>query len=344
MKKILDFDDLKCSRMKGLNCLFQNIFTKNLTNLIIKQELDLTNYDAASVAGEIIRTKNEKEESMIALHQEVTDVANQKLRRYLEMAGEKGAGAWLTALPLQSAGYTLNKQQFRDAINLRYGWMIPGTPLYCGCGEKNNLDHILNCKLGGYVTMRHNNIRDLEATFLKEVCKDVRVEPELLPIGERGTGSRNSAQKARADVSAIGVWGAMERTFLDVRVVHPNSPSYRDMTLEKLYTKHENEKKAEYNERILQIEKGSFTPLIFSTNGGMGPESTKYHKRVAELIADKRNELYSDVVNHLRTRLRFALLRSILIAVRGQRGKSRRGVQISDLSLNLIPDRSTYEV
>ena len=31
------------------------------------------------------------------------------------------------------------------------------------------------------------------------------------------------AEKARLDVSAVGVWGPMERTFLDVRVMHPNS-------------------------------------------------------------------------------------------------------------------------
>ena len=125
---------------------------------------------------------------------------------------------------------------------------------------------------------------------------------------------------------------------------NPNSPSYRDLTSKQIYSKHEQEKKSAYNERILQIEKGSFTPLIFSTTGGMGPESTKYHKRVAGLIADKRNENYSDVTNHILTRLRFALLRSVLIAVRGQRGKNRKDTPISDLSLNLIPDRAAYEV
>ena len=35
---------------------------------------------------------------------------------------------------------------------------------------------------GGYVSMRHNNIRDLEASMLREVCKDVKVEPEFLPM------------------------------------------------------------------------------------------------------------------------------------------------------------------
>ena len=59
-----------------------------------------------------------------------------KLRRYVEMACEKGAGVWLTALPLQSTGYVMNKQMFRNAICLRYGKAVPNTPPYCACGEK----------------------------------------------------------------------------------------------------------------------------------------------------------------------------------------------------------------
>ena len=153
-------------------------------------------------------------------------------------------------------------------------------------------------------------------------------------------------QKARLDVSAVGVWSSMERTFLHVRVMHPNSPSYEDKTPDQIYRQHEREKKRTFNDRILQVDKGSFSPLISSTTGGMDPECTRYHKRVAELIAAKRGEQYSDVVNHIRTRIRFSLLRSVLIAIRGERGRGRKGnnVPISDLSLNLIPERSNYEV
>ena len=194
--------------------------------------------------------------------------------------------------------------------------------------------------------MRHNNIRDFEATLLKEVCKDVKVEPVLLPIGNSENQSRNHAEKARLDVSAVGIWSSMERTFLDVRVMHPNSPSYIEKTPEQIYHQHEREKKRTYNDRVLQVEKGSFTPLIFTTTGGMGPECTKYHKRVAELISVKRGESYSDVMNYIRTRIRFSLLKCTLIAVRGERGRRRRGddTSLSDLSLNLIPEHATYEV
>ena len=64
------------------------------------------------------------------------------------------------------------------------------------------------------------------------------------------------------------------------------------------------------------MEKGSFCPLVFTITGGMGPECEKVNKRIATLVSDKRKEKYSDVINHIRTRLRFALLRSILIAIR----------------------------
>ena len=53
--------------------------------------------------------------------------------------------------------------------------------------------------------MRHNGIRDLEGELMREVCRDVKIEPDLLPIGEQDM-SGNVAGKARCDVSGVGVW------------------------------------------------------------------------------------------------------------------------------------------
>ena len=58
------------------------------------------------------------------------------------------------------------------------------------------------------------------------------------------------------------------------------------------------------------MEKATFTPLVFTTTGGMDPECQKLNKRIAEKIANKRNESYSYVITHLRRRLRFALLKA----------------------------------
>ena len=105
-----------------------------------------------------------------------------------------------------------------------------------------------------------------------------------------------------------------------------------------MYKQHESEKKRTYNERIIQIEKGSFTPIVFSTFGGMGIEAERYHKRLAQLISAKRNERYDAVVNYIRTRLRFCLLKSVLMSIRGVRGRSDREkiMPVSMLSFNLI--------
>ena len=194
--------------------------------------------------------------------------------------------------------------------------------------------------------MRHNALRDhAEANFLREVCKDVRVEPELLPVDPRKFKRRTNTQAgARLDVSARGVWSTFERSFFDIRVTHPNCLSNIGKPVSDIYIEHQKSKKADYEERILDSEKGSFTPLIFTTSGGMGPECTIFNKRIAELIAEKKNERYASVMNHIRTRLRFALLRSVLIAVRGERGKAKiNDENLYDVSFNLIPTVSSYE-
>ena len=92
------------------------------------------------------------------------------------------------------------------------------------------------------------------------------------------------------------------------------------------------------------MEKGTFTPLVYSTFGGCGPQARRYHKRLAELISRKRNEEYHHVINHIRMKIRFSLLRSVLVAVRGERGKRPGKVQpLSSVAFNMIPDAMSYE-
>ena len=86
------------------------------------------------------------------------------------------------------------------------------------------------CKLGGFITQRHNELRDLEAEFLSMVCSDVEIEPVLQDIsGEHLNGGSNKAQDARLDIHARGFWERHRSAFFDVRVCHPNAVSYRDL-------------------------------------------------------------------------------------------------------------------
>ena len=59
-----------------------------------------------------------------------------------------------------------------------------------------------------------------------------------------------------------------------------------------MYTSHESEKKTEYIPRLLQVEKATFAPTVFSTSGGIG-RADKLIRRMAERISAKRGETYS---------------------------------------------------
>ena len=83
--------------------------------------------------------------------------------------------------------------------------------------------------------MRHNQLRDLEAELMREVCADVKIEPSLIPVVNDRLVNGNTAENARLDVSGVGVWGPQERTFLDIRVMHPNCPTYIKKDIAQVY-------------------------------------------------------------------------------------------------------------
>ena len=211
----------------------------------------------------------------------------------------------------------------------------------------NKKYHALDCKKGGFVAKRHNEVRDIEAELLSEVCTAVSTEPRLLPItGEQIHGNRSP--EARLDVSAVGFWSPQELTFLDVRIFNPNCPSYADKEPPEVYKFHENQKKLEYSDRILNVERASFVPLIFSTSGGWSKETTFYHKRLAKLIANRRNEEYRNIITFIRKRLRFSILRTTLLSLRGNRFTSKffedRNARVVDLDMDLIEQQNPDEV
>ena len=104
-------------------------------------------------------------------------------------------------------------------------------------------------------------------------------------------------------------------------------------------------KKDLYEERVLQSEKGFFVPLVFTTSGGMRSLCTVLVDRVSEMIADHKNLAKSLNKNHIRTQLRFDLLRSTLIALRGIRGRSTaQHIELQDVSFDLILQKMSFEV
>ena len=70
---------------------------------------------------------------------------------------------------------------------------------------------------------------------------------------------------------------------------------------------------------MLQIEHGSFTPLVMSATGGMGRECEKFYARLAEMISYKRGTSYSVIASWIRRKITFSLIKSIRMCLRGSR-------------------------
>ena len=160
--------------------------TKHLKKLIIEQNKygDIDKNAVKDIRRTISkeREKNQKEELQRILDNQLQLPEKKKI----QMCLEKGASNWLTALPLKDAGFSLNKLEFRDGILLRYGINISGLPDCCACGEEFTCDHAMICKTGGFVSLRHNELRDITGKLMSEVCKNVETEPQLQPLtGEK---------------------------------------------------------------------------------------------------------------------------------------------------------------
>ena len=248
------------------------------------------------------------------------------------MAGEKGASTWLTNLPLKEFNFCLHKRAFFDALALRYGWLPSSLPTKCVCGASFTVEHSLSCPKGGFTSIRHNEIRNFTAKLLTEVCNDVEVEPQLQPLTGKefpGAAGTNTNAGARLDIAMNGFWSSRyERTFVDVRVFNPHAPSYKSITIDNCYKRHEREKQRSYERRILEVEHSTFTPLVFSVTGGMSKECSKFYKRLASMLADKWNQSYTETLTYLRCCLSDTLLRSSIQSIRGSRSTYHHPVQV----------------
>ena len=262
--------------------------TKQLCEKIIQQERQ---YDRDNKIKEI---KNKITRTRLTYyHQILVDVRahmNENQQRLNDINQEPEASGWISSLPLEEEEYVLNKQLFWDLTQIRYGWELTRLPENCVFGVKFGFQHALSCKKDGFVTIRLNQVRNIAATLLNEICNDVQIEPQLQSLSGEHFGAKTATkhEDVRLDISAKGFWCSGQKALFDVRVFNPIASRYRNTPLSKCYTINENEKEKQYNERVLQVEHGSFTPLVMSSNGGFGRECGRFYSKLAEQIAEKR--------------------------------------------------------
>ena len=91
--------------------------------------------------------------------------------------------------------------------------------------------HALSCKKGGFISIRHNEIRNMITRLLKEVYKDIRAEPQLQHLtGKTHQSSTFTRTEVHLDICA--------RYFFN-----PNAERYVNQKISKTYDLNDKEKK-----------------------------------------------------------------------------------------------------
>ena len=124
---------------------------------IAKPHLDAIASQEQYIAGNAINKLKQEhlQKKSTALKEKIAEVdldLPPEVHDFVTHAKDKGASSWLTTLLLREQGLDLNKEQFWDALSLRYNIPLKGLSSTCACGDSFNVPHALSCKKGGFVT------------------------------------------------------------------------------------------------------------------------------------------------------------------------------------------------
>ena len=153
------------------------MLSKDISTRIMKQEIQLSSEtDVQNIKRKIKSQKQQKHQAKL---ENIRSYLTEEQIRLNKLNQEHGSSSWLTTPPLSEEGHNLAKQLFWDLIRICYGWTLTRLPAYCECGKKFDLHHALSAKKAGFVSLRHNFVRNITSSLLSEVCKNVRVETQL---------------------------------------------------------------------------------------------------------------------------------------------------------------------
>ena len=142
-------------------------------------------------------------------------------------------------------------------------------PSHCPCGEGFSVAHAFSCPKGALPSTSHNCVRDIKAQLLTS-CPNAGIEPTLQPLSGESFPLRSTdvEEGARLDIKAQNVWdNSRQSAYFAIRVFNAHVPTNSNSSTKVCYRKHRKEKRSEYERQILEVEHGTFTPLVLSTSG-----------------------------------------------------------------------------
>ena len=146
--------------------------------------------------------------------------------------------AWLVVLPIERDNFHLTTNEFRDGLALRYGKPLLQLPPRCdGCGSEFSVNHALDCKKGGLIVQRHNEIRDVICDLAGLVWKQIIREPII------NDSSETNEPSLVGDIAIRGVWQPQATAFFDIRVIDTDAKSYASISPDSVVRNAERDKK-----------------------------------------------------------------------------------------------------
>ena len=193
-----------------------------------------------------------------------------------------------------------------------------------GCGASLTLQHALDCKVGGLVIQRHNEIRDCIGDIAAQVWTQVVREP-IVREAETQVGDSG----LRLDLGVRGVWQPQAEALFDFKVIDTDAPSYSNHSPESILESGAQDKKRIYKQAV-EVRRGTFTPFVTSVDGLLHREAEHFLKRMATCVASKWKKSYAQTCGYIRARLSFAIIRAASLCLRGSRVKWRSGLGFED--------------
>jgi hypothetical protein len=238
-------------------------------------------------------------------------------------------------MPSTVNGTELSAQEYRDALFLRYGRSPGDFPSHCdGCGQKFSVQHALECKKGGNVISRHNEIRDelvdlatkafppssiRNEPLIHPSCSGDTKKPKVVPTNPSVIPqTHRNREEIRGDLCIRNLWSRGTDCIIDVRVTDTDAKSNLSKDPAKVLETHEKEKKKKYLEHC-HAQRRHFTPFVVSTDGLLGKEAACVLKELSTRLAKKWEKPYSVVRGYVNARMSIAIVRATHLCLRGSR-------------------------
>ena len=233
-------------------------------------------------------------------------------------------------------------------------WLNPGQNFSTGLlthlhiastgGKSFTVEHALSGPFfGGFPTLHHNEIWNLTANLLSEVCHNVTIEPTLQPVTREtfklASASLTLEQDQTLQLMVSGV-ATLKKRFLTseslTHLLHLTPHPHPVLATADMKKKNKEHMSNASGKLSMPLSPKLYSPLR------MGPIAISFYKRLADLLASKWNSYYSQTIGWLRCRLSFSLLRSSILCIRGARSSKARVPCSVPFPVDLVHSESRF--